>query len=109
MTTSTNEPTVTSANGQEVERLRAYLTAIADGAHGRASHTWIKSMANGALRGDPILVGDMGNLRQIPAEHPPRDPKICDHKSPITGKPTLHDNGECYLCDSFPVSGSGGT
>lgn len=31
MTTSTNELTITSANDQEIERLRAYLTAIADG------------------------------------------------------------------------------
>lgn len=106
MTTSTNEQTVTSSNGQEVERLRAYLTAIADGAQGGISLVWIKGMAAGALRGDPILVGEMGDLRRIPAEHPPRDPKTCDHKSPLTGKPTLHDNGECYLCDS-QVSGEG--
>jgi hypothetical protein len=49
----------------EVERLRAYLNAIADGAHEGASHTWLKSMAGGALRGDPILVGDPGSWRQL--------------------------------------------
>lgn len=105
MTTSTNQPTVTSTNGQEIERLNAYLNAIADGAREGVSLTWIKSMATCALRGDPILVGDMGNLRQIPTEHPPRDPKTCDHKSPLTGEMTLHDNGECYLCDSQATSG----
>jgi hypothetical protein len=90
MTASTNEPTVTSANDQEVERLRAYLTAIADGANGRASHTWIKSMANGALRGDPILVGDMGNLRRIPAPA-----SFCKTKPCLPESPCQHSH-ECY-------------
>jgi hypothetical protein len=49
----------------DIERLRAYLNAIADGAHEGASHTWLRSMASGALRGDPILVGDPGSWRQL--------------------------------------------
>lgn len=96
MTTSTNEPTVTSTNCQEVERLRAYLTAIADGASGQASHTWIKSMAHGALRGDPILVGDMGNLRQIPAPG-----SFCEAKPCLPESPCQHSH-ECYVS---PASG----
>lgn len=40
-----------------------------------------------------IMCGD-------PLELPPRDPKTCDHVSPLTGKPTVMGNGECYLCDS---------
>jgi hypothetical protein len=98
MTTSTNKPTATSANGQEVERLRAYLTAIADGAHGRASHTWIKGMADGALRGDPILVGDMGNLRRIPAEHSDSSPALasfCKTTPCLPESPCQHSH-ECY-------------
>jgi hypothetical protein len=49
----------------ENERLRAYLNAIADGAHEGASHTWLRSMAAGALRGDHILIGEAGNWREL--------------------------------------------
>jgi hypothetical protein len=53
---------------EENERLRAYLNGIADGAHEGAHLTWIKSMAVGALRGDPILVGEAGSWRRLPSE-----------------------------------------
>ncbi len=54
-------------------RLRAYLEAIRDAALD-ANRGWLKSMAEGALRGDPILVGKMGNLQQLGADLPADQP-----------------------------------
>jgi hypothetical protein len=87
--TSVNAQTITSLN-DEIERLRAYLTAIMDGT-GDASSTWIKSMASGALRGDPILIGEAGNYRQIP-------PEYCETKPCLPESPCQHWH-ECFAAD----------
>ncbi len=75
----------------EIARLRAYLVAIADGAHEGAHQTWIKSMANGALRGDPILVGQPGSWRQLPPDEPSAGLEPCPTCGKLGTPPPLED------------------